>query len=59
MVWTVKFFLIIKEFQRSKVDTTLFINKVKNHLLIVQVYVDDIIFGSTNISMCEDFAKEI
>ena len=50
-------FLIIKEFQRGKVDTTLFIKKVKNHLLIVQVYVDDIIFGSTNISMCEDFAK--
>ena len=26
-------------------------------MLVVQVYVDDIIFGSTNISMCEDFAK--
>ena len=26
-------------------------------MLVVQVYVDDIIFGATNISMCEDFAK--
>ena len=26
-------------------------------MLIVQVYVDDIIFGATNVSMCEDFAK--
>ena len=26
-------------------------------MLVVQVYVDDIIFGLTNISMCEDFAK--
>ena len=50
-------FLINKEFQRGKVDTTLFIKKVKNHLLVVQVYADDIIFGSTNVSMCEDFAK--
>ena len=24
-------------------------------MLVVQVYVDDIIFGSTNVSMCEDF----
>ena len=50
-------FLINKEFQRGKVDTTLFIKKIKNHLLVAQVYVDDIIFGSTNVSMCEDFAK--
>ena len=50
-------FLIVKEFQHGKVDTTLFIKKVKNYLLVVQVYVDDIIFGSTNISMCDDFAK--
>ena len=26
-------------------------------MLVVQVYVDDILFISTNISMCEDFAK--
>ena len=26
-------------------------------MLVVQVYVDDIIFGATNVSICEDFAK--
>ena len=26
-------------------------------MLVVQVYIDDIIFGATNVSMCEDFAK--
>ena len=26
-------------------------------MLVVQVYVDDIIFGATNITMCKDFAK--
>ena len=26
-------------------------------MLVVQVYVDDIIFGATNVSMCEGFAK--
>ena len=50
-------FLIDNEFQHGKVDTTLFIKKVKNHMLVVQVYVDDIIFGATNVSMCEDFTK--
>ena len=50
-------FLVKKNFQRGKVDTTLFIKKIKNHMLVVQVYVDDIIFGATNVSMCEDFGK--
>ena len=38
-------------------DTNLFIKKIKSEMLVVQVYVDDIIFGATNVSMCEDFAK--
>ena len=50
-------FLIEKNFQRGKVDTTLFIKKIKNEMLVVQVYVDDIIFGVINVIMCEDFAK--
>ena len=28
-------------------------------MLIVQIYVDDIIFGATNVSLCEEFAKSI
>ena len=49
--------MIDKKFQRGKVDITLFSKKIKKHLLVVQFYVDDIIFGATNVSMCEDFAK--
>ncbi|KAG2404657.1 Retrovirus-related Pol polyprotein from transposon RE1 Retro element 1 [Vigna angularis] len=50
-------FLIENDFSRGKVDSTLFIKKVGKHILIVQVYVDDIIFGSTNDSLCEGFAQ--
>ena len=41
----------------GKVDTTLFIKKAKNDLLIVQIYIDDIIFGATNHCLCEEFSK--
>ncbi|GKE98478.1 putative ribonuclease H-like domain-containing protein, partial [Tanacetum coccineum] len=33
-------------FKRGKIDQTLFIKKQKGDILLVQVYVDDIIFGS-------------
>nr|GEW62978.1 copia protein [Tanacetum cinerariifolium] len=39
------------------VDNTLFTKKSKLHLIIVQIYVDDIIFGSTSQNLCDDFAK--
>ena len=35
----------------------MFIKRVNEHILLVQIYVDDIIFGSTNISLCKDFAS--
>ena len=41
-------FLILNDFVKGKVDTTLFTKHVDNDILIVQIYVDDIIFGSTN-----------
>ncbi|GJU48750.1 retrovirus-related pol polyprotein from transposon TNT 1-94 [Tanacetum coccineum] len=41
------------------VDNTLFTKKSKSHLIIVQIYVDDIIFGSTSQNLCDDFAKII
>ena len=50
-------FLLEKWFSKEKVDTTLFIKKSKNNLLIVQIYVDDIIFGATNHCLCEEFSK--
>jgi hypothetical protein len=41
----------------GKVDTTLFIKKIDNDLFLLQIYVDDIIFGSTNQDFCEEFKK--
>ena len=43
----------------GKIDTTFFIKPKKNDMLIVQIYVDDIIFGATNGSLCEEFAKSM
>ncbi|GJX18953.1 retrovirus-related pol polyprotein from transposon TNT 1-94 [Tanacetum coccineum] len=39
------------------VDNTLCTKKSKSHLIILQIYVDDIIFGSTSQNLCDDFAK--
>ena len=50
-------FLIKNHFQRGKVDTTLFIKNSNDDFLLVQIYVDDIIFRSTNQSLCEEFSK--
>jgi hypothetical protein len=41
-------FLLSKGFKMGKVDTTLFTKKLGNDLFVLQIYVDDIIFGSTN-----------
>ncbi|GJV96743.1 putative ribonuclease H-like domain-containing protein [Tanacetum coccineum] len=42
-------------YRRGTIDKTLFIKKDKNDIMLVQVYVDDIIFGSTKRSWCEEF----
>nr|GEX14006.1 putative ribonuclease H-like domain-containing protein [Tanacetum cinerariifolium] len=49
--------LLENSFQRGKIDRTLFIKKQKGDILLVQVYVDDIIFGSTNKELCKSFEK--
>jgi hypothetical protein len=41
----------------GKVNTTLFTKKLGNDLFMLQIYVDDIIFGSTNQDFCEEFGK--
>jgi hypothetical protein len=51
------FFFIEKGFTRGKLDTTLFLIFHRKDMLIVQIYVDDIIFGSTNKNLCKDFSK--
>jgi hypothetical protein len=38
-------------------DTTLFTKKKSNNLLLVQIYVDDIIFSSTNPVLTEEFSS--
>ena len=45
---TLSSYLIDSGFTRGLIDNTLFTKKENEHLLLVQVYVDDIIFGSTN-----------
>ena len=50
-------FLLSKGFKMGKVDTTLFTKKLGNDLFVVQIYVDDIIFGSINQEFCEVFSK--
>ncbi|KAJ9547456.1 LOW QUALITY PROTEIN: hypothetical protein OSB04_019999 [Centaurea solstitialis] len=45
---TLSTFLLSKGFERGKIDSTLFLKKYPKHILLVQIYVDDIIFGSTN-----------
>ncbi|GJW22153.1 retrovirus-related pol polyprotein from transposon TNT 1-94 [Tanacetum coccineum] len=52
-----KAFLIKHEYKMGMVDNTLFTKKKSSNLVIVQIYVDDIIFGSTCQDMCDEFAK--
>ncbi|GJQ96148.1 retrovirus-related pol polyprotein from transposon TNT 1-94 [Tanacetum coccineum] len=50
-------FLISQHFSKGAVDPTLFTRQAGNDLLLVQIYVDDIIFASTNTAMCNEFAN--
>ncbi|GJV90591.1 putative ribonuclease H-like domain-containing protein [Tanacetum coccineum] len=52
---TLSTFLLENGFRRGTIDKTLFIKKNKSDIMLVQVYVDDIIFGSTRQSMCTEF----
>ncbi|GKC91178.1 putative ribonuclease H-like domain-containing protein, partial [Tanacetum coccineum] len=52
---TLSSFLLENGFRRCIIDKTLFIKKNKSNIMLFQVYVDDIIFGSTTQSMCTEF----
>ena len=52
-----KNFLLDNGFFMSKVDTTLFVKHKNQDILVVQIYVDDIIFGSTNELLCKEFSS--
>ncbi|GKF25070.1 putative ribonuclease H-like domain-containing protein, partial [Tanacetum coccineum] len=48
-------FLLNNGYRRGTIDNTLFIKKDKHDIILVQVYVDDIIFGSTKKSWYDEF----
>nr|GEU52018.1 copia protein [Tanacetum cinerariifolium] len=50
-------FLIKSGFQKGFIDTTLFIKKKGKHIMLIQIYVNDIIFGSTNPKYCTKFSN--
>ncbi|GJZ45470.1 putative ribonuclease H-like domain-containing protein [Tanacetum coccineum] len=50
---TLSTFLEKHGYRRGTIDKTLFIKKDKKDIMLVQVYVDDIIFGSTRKSWCD------
>ncbi|GJS40651.1 retrovirus-related pol polyprotein from transposon TNT 1-94 [Tanacetum coccineum] len=56
---TLSKFLLAQGFSKGVVDPTLFIRKIGKHTLHVQIYVDDIIFASTDPKDCDRFSNEM
>nr|GEZ81925.1 retrovirus-related Pol polyprotein from transposon TNT 1-94 [Tanacetum cinerariifolium] len=56
---TLSRFLLDNKFFKGAVDTTLFTQKTGKHILHVQIYVDDIIFASTDPKACDIFSNEM
>ncbi|GJY54213.1 retrovirus-related pol polyprotein from transposon TNT 1-94, partial [Tanacetum coccineum] len=54
---TLSTYLLDNGFQKGKIDRNLLIKRHKGDILLVQVYVDDIIFGSTKKELCNAFEK--
>ncbi|GKD13721.1 putative ribonuclease H-like domain-containing protein, partial [Tanacetum coccineum] len=54
---TLSTYLLENGYKRGTIDKTVFIKKDKGNILLVQVYVDDIIFGSTKKSLCVEFEQ--
>lgn len=54
-----KKFLINDGFVRGLIDPTLFTKREKGDLILCQIYVDDIIFGSPTIHLCKKFAASM
>ncbi|GJX35039.1 retrovirus-related pol polyprotein from transposon TNT 1-94 [Tanacetum coccineum] len=52
-------FLISQKFPKGAIDPTLFTQHAGNDILLVQIYVDDIIFASSNTAMCDEFANQM
>nr|GEY58942.1 retrovirus-related Pol polyprotein from transposon TNT 1-94 [Tanacetum cinerariifolium] len=56
---TLSRFLLDNSFTKGAVDPTLFTCKIGKHILLVQIYVDDIIFASTDPKDCDMFSNEM
>nr|GEZ82875.1 putative ribonuclease H-like domain-containing protein [Tanacetum cinerariifolium] len=54
---TLSTYLLDNGFRRGTINKTLFIKKDRDDILLVQVYVDDIIFGSTKKFFCDEFEQ--
>ncbi|GJT05218.1 putative ribonuclease H-like domain-containing protein [Tanacetum coccineum] len=54
---TLSIYLLDNGFQKGQIDKTLFTKRVKCDILLLQVYVDDIIFRSTKKMCCTEFEK--
>ncbi|KAD1670713.1 hypothetical protein E3N88_42473 [Mikania micrantha] len=54
---TLSTFLLKNNFTRGSIDKTLFIQKVGQHKHLVQIYVDDIIFASSDPKLCVEFTE--
>ena len=52
-------YLIEHGFKRGFSDITLFIRKDKNYFIVAQIYVDNIVFGTTNDSLAQSFTDEM
>ncbi|KAJ9546733.1 LOW QUALITY PROTEIN: hypothetical protein OSB04_019276 [Centaurea solstitialis] len=50
---TLSTYLITEGFTHAKIDSTLFVKTYKDHVFLAQIYVDDIIFGSTKAKLCK------
>nr|GEX21094.1 hypothetical protein [Tanacetum cinerariifolium] len=56
---TLSRFLLDNDFSKRAADPTLFTRKTGKHILLVQIYVDDIIFASTGPKACDMFSNEM
>ncbi|GJX74952.1 retrovirus-related pol polyprotein from transposon TNT 1-94 [Tanacetum coccineum] len=56
---TLSRFLLDNKFSKGAVDSTLFARKIGKHILLIQIYVDDIIFASIDPKACEIFFYEM
>jgi O-glycosyl hydrolase len=52
-----KDFLLKNNFAMGKADSTLFTHKVDKDIFVCQIYIDDIIFGSTDKKFCDEFSR--